>query len=120
MTDIDNQADIYDETEDEILSRLDSIWLGLAIGIVAPVLSFLIFYTTNFTKVSFDYFIHYSIRVGALINILTVCLVPNFLVFALFIWRSHYKSAKGMVIASASLTALIILAKIAITLYLKR
>ncbi len=119
MTDIANETDPYDETEDEIPSRLDSIWLGLAIGIVAPVLSLLIFYTTNFTKVSFDYFIHYSIRIGALINILTVCLVPNFIVFALFIWRNHYKSGKGMIIASAGLTVLIIVVKFVTTIYLR-
>ena len=119
MEDFENDIDNELNDDKEMPSKLDSLWLGLIVGILAPIVAFLMFYESSFTKVSFDYFIHYSIRVGALINILTVCLIPNFLIFALFIWRSHYKSAKGIVIASASLTVLLVAAKFFIALYFK-
>ncbi|HEY4785572.1 MAG TPA: hypothetical protein VIH57_05965 [Bacteroidales bacterium] len=110
--DIDDETGQFSDNEITTPSKLDSLWLGLMVGMVAPVISFVMFYYSSFTKVSFDYFIQYSVRIGALINILTVCLIPDFLIFALFIWRKHYSSARGLVIASASLTILIIGTKV--------
>jgi hypothetical protein len=117
--DFENETDHNNDAEVTIPSKLDSLWLGLIVGIVAPAISFLMFYYSSFTKVDFNYFIQYSIRVGALINILTVSLIPNFIIFALFIWRNHYKSAKGIVIASATLTVLLVAAKFIIAFYLR-
>lgn len=116
--DFENE-EIGTDPEIKEYSKLDSLWIGLILGFLAPVISFLAFYYSNFTKVSFDYFIHYSIRIGALINIFTVSLIPDFIIFALFIWRSHYRSAKGMVIASATITGLLVIAKILIEFYLR-
>lgn len=117
--DFENELDDYQETEPQFRSRLDSVWLGLIIGILAPVLGFMMFYASSFTQVSFGYFIRYSLKIGALINILTVSLIPDFIVFALFIWRKHYSSAKGVVIASATFTALFVILKVLIALYFK-
>lgn len=115
----ENEEGLNVESEVKEHSRLDSSWLGVILGIIAPLISFMMFYYSNFTKVSFDYFIHYSIRIGALINIFTVSLIPDFIIFALFIWRSHYRSAKGMLIASATITGLLVIGKIWLTFYLK-
>ena len=116
---LDDEFDQFADNEIETTSTLNSVWLGLIFGILAPIVAFMMFYFSSFTKVPLDYFVRYSLKIGALINILTVCLIPNFLIFALFIWRKHYTSAKGIVIASASLTALFVLLKIFIALYLK-
>ena len=117
--DFENEIDQFEDNEIDTPSKLNSIWLGLIVGIMAPIVAFMMFYYSSFTKVSFDYFIRYSLKIGALINILTVSLIPNFLIFALFIWRKHYASAKGIVIASASLTVLFIAFKFLIVLFLK-
>lgn len=117
--DFENEIDQFPDDEIDTPSKLDSIWLGLIVGIAAPVVAFMMFYYSSFTKVSFEYFIRYSLRIGALINIMTVSLIPNFLIFALFIWRKHYTSAKGIVVASAAFTVLLIAVKVLISLYLK-
>jgi len=119
MEDFENEIDADVDEDAETNSKLDSIWLGLIIGLIAPFLAFCILYATSSTRILVDYFLEYAIRMGALINNLTTCLTPNFLIFALFIWRKHYKSAKGLVIASASLTALLIIAKVVISLIIK-
>jgi hypothetical protein len=119
MTDPENKIDQYDDIDIDTPSKLDSVWLGMMVGIVLPVLAFVMFYYGSFAQVPFHFFIQYSLKIGALINILTVSLIPNFLIFALFIWRRHYSSAKGMVIASASFTVLFILLRILIALYLE-
>jgi len=117
--DFENEMNPDIEADVNTPSKLDAIWLGLTTGFVAPALSFLMFYYSSFTKVPFNYFIQYSIKVGALINIITVCLIPDFLIFALFIWRKHYTSGKGVVIASATLTVLLIATKFIIAFYLR-
>lgn len=118
MTDRD-EIDQFSDNEIEVPSKLDSLWLGLIVGILAPAVGFLMFYYSNFTQVPFSFFIRYSLKIDALVNILTISLIPNFLIFALFIWRKHYSSARGMVIASASFTVLFILLKIMLFLYVK-
>jgi len=117
--DFENDADLNTGAGIEEHSKFDSLWLGLTVGIVVPAIAFLMFYYSSFTKVSFNYFIHYSIQIGALINILTVSLIPDFLIFSLFIWRKHYASAKGVLIASASFTGFLIIGKIIIEMYLR-
>jgi hypothetical protein len=89
-------------------SRFDSIWIGLIVGIFVPALAFVMFYFSSFTKVSLHYFIEYSAQLQALPKIISLCVVPNLGVFFLFMWRNHYYSARGVIMATV-IMALIVL-----------
>ena len=90
-------------------SKLDSLWIGLVVGIFVPVLSLLMFYYSTFTKVSF---MDYSLQVRILPKIISLCVVPNLGVFFLFIWRNHYYSARGIILATVIITLVVLVLKI--------
>ena len=90
-------------------SKLDSLWIGLVVGIFVPVLSLLMFYYSTFTKVSF---MDYSLQVRILPKIISLCVIPNLLVFFLFMWRNHYYSARGIILATLIITLVVVVLKI--------
>ena len=90
-------------------SKLDSLWIGLVVGIFVPVLSLLMFYYSTFTKVSF---MDYSLQVRILPKIISLCVIPNLLVFFLFMWRNHYYSARGIILATVIITLVVLVLKI--------
>lgn len=90
-------------------SKLDSLWIGLVVGIFVPVLSLLMFYYSTFTKVSF---MDYSLQVRILPKIISLCVIPNLGVFFLFIWRNHYYSARGIILATVIITLVVLVLKI--------
>jgi len=93
-------------------SRFDTLWIGLTFGFLSPLVSFVVVYSSSFSKLSFFNFIRFTFQSGSIINVIISCLIPDLLVFSLVIWRSHYNLAKGIVIASASLTGALALLKL--------
>ena len=89
-------------------SRLDSVGLGLVAGIVIPLLSLLLFYSTNFTKVPFGFFLQHTAQIEVLPKLISLCGIPNLGIFFLFIWRNHYFSARGVIIATLILTVIVL------------
>jgi hypothetical protein len=93
-------------------SRFDYLWIGLSVGIFIPFLALLMFYYSSFTKVSFQYFIEYSSQIRILPKVISLCVIPNLGVFFLFIWREHYYSARGIVMATLIITFFVLGLKI--------
>jgi hypothetical protein len=89
-------------------SRLDAIWIGLSAGIFIPLLAFVMFYYSSFTKVPLFYFIEYSAQIQVLPKLLSLCVVPNLGVFFLFLWRGHYSSARGVIMATVIMALLVL------------
>lgn len=89
-------------------SRLDSVGLGLVAGIVIPLFSLLLFYSTNFTKVPFVFFLQHTAQIEVLPKLISLCGIPNLGIFFLFIWRNHYFSARGVIIATLILTVIVL------------
>jgi hypothetical protein len=89
-------------------SRFNSLSLGLIVGILIPFLSLLFFYTTNFAKVSFVFFLLHTTQIEVLPKLISLCGIPNLGVFFLFIWRNHYYSARGVIFATLFLTFLVL------------
>src|SRR5208337_4248083 len=93
-------------------SRFDALWIGLTFGFLSPFVSFLMIFSSSFSRSSFIHFIRLTFMSGSIINVIISCLIPDLLVFSLVIWRAHYQLAKGIVIASASLTGALALLKL--------
>ena len=89
-------------------SRFDSVGIGLIIGIVIPILSLLLFYSTNFAKVPLGFFIKHTAQIEVLPKLISLCGIPNLGVFFLFIWRNHYYSARGVILATLLLTFIVL------------
>lgn len=92
-------------------SRFDNLKLGAIMGLVVPALAFLIFYVWSFSRVSFSYFIEYALQVAAVSKILSLSLLPNLLVFFLYIWKNYYLTSRGILMSTFFWTFTIIIIK---------
>ncbi len=89
-------------------SRFDSLGLGLIFGILLPALSLLMFYSTSFTEVSLSFFIKHTSKIEVLPKLISLCGIPNLGLFFLFLWRNHYYSARGVIMATLILTFVVL------------
>lgn len=82
------------------LKKYDNLYLGLLIGILAPIVILLVYYQLNFSYLSVNNFI-FKMFVGAvLVPLLSLCTIANLGVFYLFIWKERYYSARGVIFAT--------------------
>lgn len=89
-------------------SRFDSVSIGLVVGILVPMLSLLLFYSTSFAKVPFGFFLRHTAQIEVLPKLISLCGIPNLGVFFLFIWRNHYYLARGVIMATLILTFVVL------------
>lgn len=92
-------------------SQFDNLRLGIIMGIVVPSIAFIIFYLWNFTKVTFSFFIEYSIQRAAVSKLLSLALLPNLLVFFLYIRKNYYLTARGILMSTFIMTFIIVIIK---------
>ncbi len=79
---------------------LNKIWIGLIVGILAPIVTLIIVYNTkNETKEFFE-FIAYLKMMGVYLKLLSMCVIPNLFFFFVFIWRKYLAGARGVLFAT--------------------
>jgi uncharacterized membrane protein len=88
-------------------SIYDNRLLGFSLGIIVPVLTITMFYLYRNPE-NFQTFYQEIVSVNILSRLVSLCVLPNLLVFFIFIWTHKYKSAHG-VIGSTFVYALIVL-----------
>jgi hypothetical protein len=77
--------------------KKDSLQLGLLLGLITPVIVFVIIYFVRFTGYSFDEFTRVFFRENRLITFFGVwCLVGNIALFTYYINTSKDQTAKGI------------------------
>lgn len=91
-------------------TKLNSIWIGLLIGFLTPIITLIIVYFTTFKNKGYTpaEFWDFLILMGIFGKLLSLCVVPNLAVFFVFIWRNLLLSARG-VLAATLITAIIII-----------
>ncbi len=72
---------------------------GLIPGIVLPVISLLGFWMVRSDEGFFDFLAH-SQRFEMLPKLLSLCAIPNLLLFFVFIWTNRIFSARGVILAT--------------------
>jgi hypothetical protein len=92
-------------------NRFDDLKLGTILGLVVPVLGFLIFYLWNFTKWPFSVFVEFVIQKAAISKVLSLSLLPNLLVFFLYIRKNYYLTARGILMSTIIWTFTIVIVK---------
>lgn len=84
--------------------KLNNFWLGAVLGLLAPVFSLLGFYTYQFDSLSFADFLRFLNNMGITMQVLSFCTMPSFLLFFIFYYTHHNRSAQGVVGAALILT----------------
>ncbi len=81
--------------------------LGAVLGMLAPVLASAIIYIVAFRDLSFGEYLEQLVFRKRLSSIISLSVLPNLLLFFIFIWLNYLYSARG-VLASTILFALIV------------
>ena len=73
--------------------------IGLIAGLLIPIVVIIGFYNYRGIE-SITAFIDNIIYVGIFSELVSLCVVPNLLLFFIFIWTNRLKSARGVIIAT--------------------
>jgi len=92
--------------------KINSIWLGIVIGIIMPIISMAMFYLFSFKSLSFTDFYMMIQKMDILTQSLTICVLPSFFAFFFFYWKQYNKSAQGVVLSTLLLTLTVVICNI--------
>ena len=92
-------------------TRYDRMYIGIIAGLVVPVLSLFVFNLTAFEDLSVGEFFRHIINRGKLSGILSLGVIPNLLVFFIFIWLNYLYSARGVIAATLVYGLVVVLSK---------
>ena len=93
------------------IKKYDKLLLGLALGIITPVLVLLVYYQVNFYYIRVDTFSYETFMKRIFLPLLSLCVVGNLAVFFLFIQTDRYLSARGVVMATLIYAILVFILK---------
>ena len=92
-------------------SKLNNIYLGLITGISLPVISFFILYKVRYDNFSVSGFIDLMSEADILTKVLSLTVLPNLLLFFIFIWTNKLVSARGVLFSTIVYAILIFVLK---------
>jgi len=82
-------------------TRFDNVKLGIAIGVLAPIVTFIIYYLIFHHRMFFFSFLDYLKTGDIFVSTLSLCVfASNLLLFFSCIWTNRDKSARGIVLAT--------------------
>jgi len=93
------------------LSRYNDVRIGLAAGLVVPLITILVFYLVRFNHISLYEFFSALISRNILSSLLSLCVIPNLLVFFIFIWTDMLYLARGVLMATFVFAGIILIVK---------
>ncbi len=90
------------------LQKLNTVLAGIIIGVILPVILYFIFIMPKMSHLSVlgDYYARIVVKFLPLF--LSRCIFPNALLFFLLIWKNQMHIAKGVLISTAVLTAILL------------
>lgn len=92
--------------------RLDSMAFGLISGLVLPMASLLIIWLVRYDMALGEFLSSFQ-RIGALSKIVSLSVIPNLLLFFLFIWTMRTFSARGVIFATLVVALVMLVLKFA-------
>ncbi len=92
-------------------SNWNSIWTGLAIGLIAPSLLMYFYWKGNYSYMDLSKFIQFVSMGKVYIKLISLFTVINIATFFLFIWKNCNYSARGILLATFIYTILVAILK---------
>lgn len=80
--------------------KFDKVLVGFSGGIIVPLIAFLTYYLIEFRHLTFGEFYRNLTSRDIMGQIISLCAIPNLLLFFVFIWLSLYKGARGVIIST--------------------
>lgn len=89
--------------------KWNRLWIGLAAGLAAPAIALTLYYLARNDGLSFAEFLKVYKNLGILTHIISISVIPDLLVFFLFIRQNMLKSARGVLLATFLFTFAVLL-----------
>ncbi|MBN1990222.1 MAG: hypothetical protein JW783_12550 [Bacteroidales bacterium] len=93
------------------MKKFDSQKLGLALGTLAPVITFFTIFLVWYPGQKFTAFVEIMWIQQTITKVLSLAVVPNLLIFFIFIWTNKLYSARGTLLSTIIFAATIIIIK---------
>ena len=97
--------------DNTIWTRLNTVTFGLIAGLLVPLLVLVIFYFISSPDTTFPEFISFFVFRKKLSSLISLSVVPDVLVFFIFIWLDYLYSARGVLAAVFLLALIVVLTK---------
>jgi len=81
-------------------SKANNVWLGTVLGLLVPVVAMFLAYKIRFGNYEFNEFLRVLAQNKILSSLLSLCVIPNLLVFLIFIWLNYLYSARGVLLST--------------------
>ncbi|MDA3779234.1 MAG: hypothetical protein PF487_03225 [Bacteroidales bacterium] len=94
--------------------KLDSILLGSILGIIIPIITIFLVYFIKFPQFELIELLNYLIVADTFAKLASLCVIPNAVLFFIFIYRNILLSARGVLMATMIYAVLIFIAKFAL------
>ena len=92
-------------------TRLNKMYVGLILGLLVPLIALLVINLAAFNHLSPLEFLQYMISYRKLSTVISLGVIPNLLVFFIFIWLNYLYSARGVLAATLILALLVVITK---------
>lgn len=92
--------------------RMDSMAFGLISGLALPVATLIVIWLVRYDMGLGDFLSSFQ-RIGALSKLVSLSVIPNLLLFFLFIWTNRTFSARGVIFATLVLALVMLVLKFA-------
>jgi len=89
-------------------NHFNNLWIGIFAGIITPALALLIYYFARYSNLSVVDFLAVYKNLGVLTHIISLSVLPDLLIFFLFIRKDFLKSARGVLLATFLFTLVVI------------
>ncbi|HDJ33726.1 MAG TPA: hypothetical protein ENF21_06470 [Bacteroidetes bacterium] len=95
-------------------TKANRVELGLFLGLLMPVLTFFVFYLFLHDESGIVEFINEVIVRQISTQVISLCAVPNLLLFFIFIWADRLYSARGVLTATFIIAFAVLILKFVI------
>ena len=90
----------------------DRLLVGWVIGIVVPLVFFLVFYQMKYSEMQFMVYLRNVWEMKIFLKIISLCVFPNLGFFFLFYRNKYDMAARGVILATFMYAFLVLIAKI--------
>ncbi len=90
---------------------MNTLTFGLIAGLLVPLLAFAVFYFISSPDKAFPEFIGFIVARKKLSSLISLSVIPDLLVFFIFIWLNYLYSARGVLAAVFMIALMVVLTK---------
>jgi hypothetical protein len=92
-------------------AKYNKVIIGLIPGIIIPVITFIGFYIFKSRVSSIIDYVKLTIEMDLLSNVLSLCALPNLIIFFIFLSKNYYYSARGVIFATFMWAIIVVIAR---------